>query len=142
MDLNWIRLSTGNRGAIGADRFYVVGKLDGGWYMETWADPDAGAPRPADVDTTYGYRRMADAMAEAIEREEMADLLTGKYGITHGQAHDWMAEARSRTEPAIFTAERRSAFDNSFEEGWRIELATDEGGYTINEVVHEMGDQR
>jgi hypothetical protein len=141
MDLNWVRLSTGNRGAIGADRFYVVGKLDGGWFLETWADPDAGSPRPADVDASYGYRRMADAMAEAIEREETATLLCGKYGITRGQAHDWLADAR-KYNPETFMVERRDGVTGEFLEGWRVEIGTDEGGYTINETVHETADGR
>ena len=60
MTLIWTRLASGNYGAIGDDSwFYLAGKLDGGWFLETWRD---GAV--AQATASYGFPRLADARAQ------------------------------------------------------------------------------
>ena len=38
--------------------------------------------------------------------------------------------------------ERRSALDQAFKEGWRLRIAVNAGGYTLDVVDHETAEGR
>src|SRR5262249_40365248 len=79
-----------------------------------------------------------DAAAEAADRPEMVELLTGKYGMDAATAEDILATVR-RQGSEVVTVARRAALDGRLEEGWRFRVGIDAGGYTIEELAHEGG---
>ena len=118
MTLTWTRnAGTGNYVAFGdGGWFYLVGRLDRGWFLEGGPVAD-----PKITDTSYGHRTRGDAYREAEEQEDVAGLLTGRYGLTRQAAADALAKARTSTSPVDVPVG-----------GQTVRIATDDGGYTID----------
>lgn len=137
--MTWRRLTSGNWGAFGAGWFYLAGKLDKRWFLESWAaDRDAVSSDPRSADEQFGFRRLRDAQAEAHEREEFAGLLHGKYGMPAATAHEVMATTRKHGWDEVAIDKREPVYSVLIE-GWRLRTGYDQGGYTIEELEHEYG---
>lgn len=140
--ITWTRLSSGNWGGFGAHRFYLAGRLDTRWFLESWpADSDAVGFTSSQVtaaDQSFGIRRLRDAQAEAAEREEFAELLHGKYGLAVDAAHEIMATTRKHGWDEV-AVDHREPIYSVLIEAWRLRTGYDTGGYTIEVLEHETG---